>query len=253
MIWLLRQAEKLIYRNALHIVALSPGMKDGVIAAGTPETKITVIPNMSKPDIFFPRPVKEMTEPAINPEKFNIIHFGSMGRANGLEFITDTARILKQKGDKDIMFVMAGYGTTEIVLRNIATRDGLDNMQFVGKHNTFIISELVNQCDASLISFMNLPVLRTNSPNKLFDSLSAGKPVIVNSDGWTRRLVEDNDCGFYTDPGKPEEFADKLIQYKSDKLQLAIWGENARKLSLNVFDKELLSEKFVNLIESFDH
>ena len=70
-----------------------------------------------------------------------------------------------------------------------------------------IFSEVVNCCDASMTSFLDLPILYTNSPNKLFDSLSAGKPIIVNSAGWTKDLVENENCGFYVDPNNPEDFA----------------------------------------------
>lgn len=54
-IWYLRRLERHIYERSEHVVALSPGMQEGVIAAGTPKEKTSMIPNMSKPDKFFPR------------------------------------------------------------------------------------------------------------------------------------------------------------------------------------------------------
>lgn len=62
----------------------------------------------------------------------------------------------------------------------------LHNVQFLGNHKMKVVSEIVNCCDISITSFKNLPILNTNSPNKLFDSLSAGKPIVVNSAGWTK-------------------------------------------------------------------
>ena len=50
----LRAFEKRIYQKSEHVVALSPGMKDGVVKAGTSEEKVSMIPNMSKPDKFYP-------------------------------------------------------------------------------------------------------------------------------------------------------------------------------------------------------
>jgi glycosyltransferase involved in cell wall biosynthesis len=249
----LRKLEKSIYKNAIHIVALSPGMKDGIIQAGIEDSKITIIPNMSKPDLFYPHTKSEsiFEDYGINPNHFNIIHFGSMGKANGLEFIIETAIELKKAKVKDVTFVLAGYGSTESLIKKLAIDHQLRNIIFTGKHNTFIMSELVNCCDACIVSFRKLPILTTNSPNKLFDGLSAGKPIIVNSTGWTKDLVEQYECGFYVDSDNPADFVTKLLKCKSDNELLCKWSANARNLSLTTFDKTILSKKFVDLIEKF--
>ena len=186
---------------------------------------------------------------SIDINKFNVIHFGSMGRANGLKYITDAAKVLQDGGHDDVNFVFMGDGATCPELKKQAEEQGLKNVQFLGNHPMETVSEVVNLCDASITTFMNLPILQTNSPNKLFDSLSAGKPIIVNSAGWTKDLVEKDDCGFFVDPERPEELAEKLLQYKDDKETLKRWGENARKLSLEVFDKDILSAKVADVLE----
>ena len=251
-IWALRKFEKRIYKKAEHVVALSPGMRDGVVRVGTPEFKVSMIPNMSKPDKFYPHEINmEIANKfGIDTKLFNVIHFGSMGRANGLKYIIDTAKLLKERGNEDVNFVFLGDGATCPLLKKQVEVQSLNNVQFLGNHPMDIVSEIVNLCDVSITSFLNLPILQTNSPNKLFDSLSAGKPIIVNSAGWTKDLVEKDDCGFYVDPESPDDFADKLLLYKEDKSTLKRWGENARKLSLEVYDKNILSAKVANVLEN---
>jgi len=251
-IWYLRRLERHIYERSEHVVALSPGMQEGVIAAGTPKEKTSMIPNMSKPDKFFPHePNMEVANKyGVDITKFNVVHFGSMGRANGLKYIIDTAKILQDKGINDVNFIFMGSGATEPILKKQVEEQELKNVQFLGLHPMATLSEIVNLCDASMTSFLNLPILKTNSPNKLFDSLSAGKPIIVNSAGWTKDLVEKDDCGFYVDPDSPENFAEELIRYKDEKETLKRWGENARKLSLEVFDKSILAAKVADVIEN---
>lgn len=251
LIKVLRKLEKRIYDKAEHVVALSPGMKDGVLKAGTPENKVTMIPNMAKPDKFFPHePNMDIAQKfGIDTNKFNVIHFGSMGRANGLKYIIDTAKVLQDKGETDINFVFLGDGATCPMLKKQVEEQKLRNVQFLGNHPMDVVSDIVNLCDASITSFLNLPILKTNSPNKLFDSLSAGKPIIVNSAGWTKDLVEKNDCGFYVDPESPSDFAEKLLMYMGEKETLRRWGENARRLSIEVFDKDILSAKVADVIE----
>jgi Glycosyltransferase len=102
-----------------------------------------------------------------------------------------------------------------------------------------------------MVLFLNLPVLRMNSPNKFFDSLSAGKPIIVNSAGWTKDVVEQNNCGLYVDPEKPEQLAEKLLEIKDDKDLLKTWGNHARKLSIEVYDKAILSAKVADVLEMY--
>lgn len=249
----LRKFEKRIYDKAEHVVALSPGMKEGVMRAGTPESKVSMIPNMAKPDKFFPHePNMEVVKQfGIDLSKFNVIHFGSMGRANGLQYIIEAAKCLKEKGDDTVRFFFMGRGATEPIVKKLAEDYGLTNVSFLGSHKMDVVSEVVNCCDASITTFLNLPVLKTNSPNKLFDSLSAGKPIIVNSAGWTKDMVEKDDCGFYVDPEKPEELAEKLLEYKDDTDTLKRWGENARKLSINVFDKDILTAKVADVLEKY--
>lgn len=250
---LLRKFEKGIYDKAEHVVALSPGMKEGVMKAGTPEEKVSMIPNMAKPDKFFPHePNLEIAKQfGIDLTKFNVIHFGSMGRANGLQYIIEAAKCIKDKGDNSVHFIFMGSGATEPVIKKMAEDYGLDNVKFLGNHKMDVVSEVVNCCDASITTFLNLPVLQTNSPNKLFDSLSAGKPIIVNSAGWTKDMVEKDDCGFFADPEKPEELAEKILLYKEDKETLERWAKNSRRLSIEVYDKDLLSAKVADVIEKY--
>lgn len=252
-IWALRKFEKCIYDKAEQVVALSPGMKEGVMKAGTLEEKVSMIPNMAKPDKFYPHE-KNMgvaKEFSIDTTKFNVIHFGSMGRANGLQYIIEAARCLRDKGDDSIRFLFMGFGATEPVIKKMAEDYELKNVQFLGSHPMDVVVEVVNCCDASITTFLNLPVLKTNSPNKLFDSLSAGKPIIVNSAGWTKDMVEKEDCGFYSDPEDPNDLVEKLLKYRDDSETLNRWGENARRLSLEVYDKDILAGKVADVLEKY--
>ena len=112
-----------------------------------------------------------------------------------------------------------------------------------------MLSEIVNCCDISLVSFLNLPILDTNSPNKLFDSLSAGKPILLNSRGWTKRLVETHKCGYYYDYGSFSSFEKTLGKIINNKDKLKTLGVNSRKLAASKFDKIRLTKKISLILE----
>lgn len=243
-----RSLEKLIYKHARHVIALSPGMQDGIIKY-IPRDKTSVISNMSKIDDFSPRVKDECLIQKLNikPNSFKIVHFGSLGIANGVDVIIESAKILKT--DPSVEFLFLGGGSTEEKLIHECERQGLYNVKFLGKFPMKMTSEIVNLCDVSIVSFKDIPILYTNSPNKLFDSLSAGKPIIVNSAGWTKDLVEENRCGMYVNPNDPMDLVNK-VKFLKDNPELVVkMGRNSRLLAENVYDKSLLSKKFVEIIE----
>lgn len=245
---LAKSLERTLYVNAEHIVALSPGMKEGVISSGISADKVSMIPNMAKIEEFFPREKNYDLLDSFNLKRtsFKVIHFGSLGKANGANSIIECAILLKDF--PNIEFIFIGGGSTENDLKTLCDRSGLSNVHFLGKFNMNITSDIVNFCDVSIVSFMDIPILYTNSPNKLFDSLSAGKPIIVNSAGWTKDLVEESGCGYYVDPSQPQELADKLIFLSQRPDVISQMGVVSRNLATEKYDKSILTEEFVEII-----
>jgi len=243
--------EKTIYHNAIHIIALSPGMKDGVINKGIEASKVSIIPNMSKIDKFWQRTKNKLIAEKFNIDlkKMNVIHFGAMGKANGLEYILKSAERLKNMGINSINFIFMGKGAVKKNMIFIIKEKRLTNVQIIDAQPMGVVSEIVNLCDVSMVPFANIPILQTNSPNKLFDSLSAGIPVIVNSAGWTKDLLEKYSCGVYVDPDNPQELADTLIKWSRKREKVLEMGRNSRKLAEKVYDKSILSKKFVSIMD----
>lgn len=244
-----RYLEKTIYRNARHVIALSPGMQDGVLQY-IPIEKTSMIPNMAKMDEFWPREKNQvlMEKLGLRSDTFKVVHFGSLGKANGAHTIIESAKLLKDHSDIEFLFV--GGGSTEKELIAEVEKNKLRNVEFLGKFPMKEVSEIVNFSDVSVISFLNLPILYTNSPNKLFDSLSAGKPIIVNSAGWTKDIAEKYRCGYYVDPENPQELADKVLFLKNRPEIVSEMGKRSRELSEKVYDKSILTKQFVKTVET---
>ncbi|WP_233882027.1 glycosyltransferase family 4 protein [Tenacibaculum piscium] len=239
--------EKIIYKKALHIIALSPGMEKGVLKFVS-QKKVSMIPNMAKIDAFFPRDknFKLLESLNLKKESFKVIHFGALGLANGAHTIINTAKLLKD--NNEIEFIFIGGGATEADLIKECESNNLTNVKFLGRFAMSETAEIVNFCDVSIVSFLDLPILYTNSPNKLFDSLSAGKPILVNSAGWTKDLVEKYNCGFYANPKHPQELADKIIFLKNNIKEREIMSQNSRNLAETKYDKSILCAQFADIV-----
>jgi len=247
LIWLTRKFEKTIYKNATHVIALSPGMQYGVVKY-IEKVKTSMIPNMAKKDEFWPREKNVALEKELNlnPNSFKIIHFGALGLANGAKTIIESAKLLKE--DDTVEFLFVGGGATEEELQQECQKNGMENVKFLGRFPMKDTSEIVNLSDVSIVSFKDLPILYTNSPNKLFDSLSAGKPIIVNSAGWTKDIVENYNCGYYVNPNHPKELVDKIKHLQSHPDIVKTMGINSRKLAEEKYDKSILSKQFAEVI-----
>lgn len=249
----LKWFEKTIYKNSIHIVALSPGMLDGVLDQGISIEKTSLISNMAKIDAFWSRKKDEhlIKKFGLNKASFKIIHFGSIGEANGTMYIIEAAKLLRE--NLEIEFVFIGVGSSEQELVEECDKFKLNNVYFLGNHPMKLVSEIVNFCDVSVVTFKDLPILNTNSPNKLFDSLSAGKPIIVNSNGWTKDLVEDNKCGFYVDPKSPKDFVNKILFLKKNNLKKENMGILSRKLAEEKYDKKILCKNFADVVKKIKY
>jgi glycosyltransferase involved in cell wall biosynthesis len=243
-----RWFEKTIYKNAQHVIALSPGMQEGVTKY-IPIAKTSMIPNMSKKDEFWPREKNKELEKelGLSSDSFKIVHFGSLGLANGAETIIESAKLLKE--DDSIEFLFVGGGSTEKQLIEECRKHKLLNVKFLGRFPMKGTSEIVNLSDISIVSFKDLPILYTNSPNKFFDSLSAGKPIIVNSAGWTKDMVEKHNCGFYVYPNQPQELVNKILFLKDHPEVVKEMGQKSRCLAETVYDKSILTKQFVEMVK----
>ncbi len=249
-----RWLEKAIYNNAKHVVALSPGMQEGVVRlTGRPE-KVSMIPNMAKVDKFGKGTSDDTLRQRLGLQEnsFRVIHFGAMGVANGLDYILDAARILQHWGESDVEFVFLGEGSQALRLMERTQLGNIGNIRFFNRVPMEQLAEVLKLCDASIVSFLDIPILYTNSPNKLFDSLSAGLPVIVNSAGWTMEMVEKHHCGAYVNPSNPEELANLIVEWKNDRALLKKLGQNARQLAESSYDKSILCAKFVTIVNTLN-
>jgi glycosyltransferase involved in cell wall biosynthesis len=113
------------------------------------------------------------------------------------------------------------------------------------------LAEILGAADVGLMLLADVPAFYYGtSPNKFFDYISAGLPVLNNYPGWLAGLIEENQCGIAVPPGQPEVFADALEKLSDDADRCCEMGRQARRLAEQRFDRLRLAAEFVNLLES---
>jgi glycosyltransferase involved in cell wall biosynthesis len=249
--WLARALERFVYARAAAVVALSPGIRDGVVAAGVPAAKVELVPNASDLELFSPElDGREMRERLGLGKSFVCSYFGAMGEANDLTQVVEAGALLEQRGEDGVRFVLMGEGKRRPELERLARARGARNVVFADPvPDKSQVARLAAASDACLTVFKDVPVLATNSPNKLFDTFAAGRPAIVNTPGWMRELVERNEAGLFARPGDPADLADKVLLLR-DRPELAErYGRNARALAEREFDRDELAARVLELLE----
>jgi glycosyltransferase involved in cell wall biosynthesis len=254
-IWWLRRMAAKIYSGAKHIVALSPGMKEGIVRTGVPAEKVTVIPNGSDLDLFSPDVDGSAARERLGlGDRFAAVYFGAMGLANGLEYAIEAARILAERGNSRIVLVLHGSGGKRPDLEKMARQYRLTNVIFSnpapGKAH---VAQIIAACQACLTIYRATKE-HTWSPNKMFDALAAGKPVLINVPGWLGETIENNHCGRSLDPYQPQALADALEELAAHPELCREMGKNARALAEREFARAKLADRLESVLsEAIQH
>ena len=88
------------------------------------------------------------------------------------------------------------------------------------------------------------------SPNKFFDYIAAGLPVLNNYPGWLADMIDENKCGVVVPPENPEAFADVLEYLADHPEEMSEMGRNAHALAKQSFDRRKLADEFVDWLEA---
>jgi len=245
----LRFFETFTYRRARHIIALSPVMAEGILTAGISKDKVTMIPNYCNLEFFKPGKPKFNSLEKLVYNNHIVAYSGAISDANNLELIIDAAEKLQKVGSP-VIFMIAGDGREKPKLEKLVETKKLKNVIFLGKISKYEVVNLYRRAIACIILFKNLPVLSTNSPNKFFDAISTGKPIITNMGGWIGEMVESNKIGFSVENDNPQAIVKAVLQLiNMDKKQLEEMGQNARKLAVEKFDSNAMAGKLEMIFE----
>jgi glycosyltransferase involved in cell wall biosynthesis len=200
--------ERLFYRRAAKVIALTEGIRAGVIAKGKDPADVLFVPNGMDDWMLDARPVPADDCPFNPAEHFICTYIGAHGRWNKLETILEAAQRLR--GTR-IRFLLVGDGDYKAELRRYADRLQLDNLCF---HHAVPKKRIVDYLALShvgLICTWDHEFQRMVLANKVFDYMAAGCPIVAAARGETAALVERADCGWSVGPEQPDALARLLL------------------------------------------
>lgn len=244
----MRGLEWASYRSAHALVALSPGILEGIKHRGVPGERIALVPNGCDLDLFAQH-VEPWWPAGVEPTDLMAVFAGTHGMANGLGAVLDAAAELKRRGRKDIKLLLIGNGKLKPDLQARAEREGLTNVVFHEPVNKDRLAGLLAASDVGLQVLANVPAFYFGtSPNKFFDYIAAGLPVLNNYPGWLAEMIQANQCGFVVPPKDAVAFADALERAANNRNELKSMGQRGRALAEGQFARTELADRWVDWV-----
>jgi len=248
---LLSALEWTAYRTATRLIGLSPGIVEGIRRRSDPHKPVAMVPNGCDLDVFGSTADEKRTATGANSDKLVCIFMGAHGLANGLDAVLDAAAELKARSRNDIELLRIGHGRCKPALQQRANAEGLDNVMFLDPVPKTELHAILQGADVGLMILANVPAFYYgSSPNKFFDYIAAGIPVLNNYPGWLADLIGREEAGVAVAPDDSAAFADGLVYLADNTEKRVTMGLNARRLAERDFDRSKLAETFVAEIEA---
>jgi len=242
-----RLLERITYRRADKIIALSEGMARGVADAGVSKDKIVVIPNIADIETF-----ADDSPPPSTASRFVenlgdrpvVLYCGTFGRVNGLQYMVELAEAALALGS-DLAFVAVGEGAEREAVVSEARGRGVLGKTF------FALSPVTKQELPALFRsatfgsswVIDVPALEHNSANKFFDTLAAHRPLLINHGGWQADALEQSGAGWRLDRD-PQIAIEQLNTILSEPGAVMRAGAAARALAEQEYALTVLSDRF---------
>ena len=239
--------ERFLYRRAERIVVLAAGTERSLVADGVAPEKLRLIPNGAEPSDFVPSaPVADLRR------RFGFtgtvaLYAGAHGPANGLDLLIDAAAELRHERPQ-LRLVLVGGGVDKPRLAERIDAEGLTNVELRDPVPKSAIPELLAAADIGLHVLADVALFRYGvSPNKLFDYLAAGLPVITNTRGEVADLVEASGAGLAV---APDGLADGLRQMvDASAEQRRRWADNGPAYMQRTHSRTILAGRLEALLD----
>lgn len=246
-------SDRYILKTASEVIALSRSMQK-VMADKYKKYRlkprlVTVIHNWA--DDMFIKPVDKSSNPFIKEnglqDKFVVQYSGNLGASYELEFIIDTARMVK---DDSIVFLFIGDGIKKGKLKAMADEHGLSNIKFLPYQKKENLPYSLTASCVSIVTYdSNLDGLLM--PSKLYSILASGKPVIgfCRKNSEVGNIISSAECGYLIEDNYEREFLEKIMFLKENKELSTSLGNNARKYFEKHFTFKHSLEKYIEIIK----
>jgi lipopolysaccharide/colanic/teichoic acid biosynthesis glycosyltransferase len=236
-------------RTATKINVLTPAFREDIVRRGlAPEEKVSVISNGADDDTFQPGPKNNTVRERFGwTGKFVAMYTGAHGPANDLDRLLEAAERLREH--PDILLVSVGDGPERERLERETLARGIRNLCFTGAQPKSAMPEMINSADVGLAMLRATPTYKTVYPNKVFDYMACGRPVVLAIDGAARQLVCDEaQAGVFVTPEDGDCLARAILDLSRQPERCALMGERGRAWVVNNVSRKALARRYLETL-----
>ncbi|RME42568.1 MAG: glycosyltransferase [Caldilineae bacterium] len=251
LIWLSRRLERFLYRRARRIIAVTKGIREGIIGEGIPPEKVVLVPNGVDDDLFatLPDDRRESIRRQYGWDgRFVALYAGTLARSDGLEAIVRAAATLTHYRNLQIVFL--GDGEVKPRLTAMAEETHLANVTFLPSQPKCRVPHFIAAADVCLMPVKNDPFFQLTLPNKLFDYMAGARPVIAAvPPGEAQSLVEEAQAGLVIPPEDEIRLAAALLELCEHPDACRQYGENGRRYVLRHYRRSRLAGRLIAALD----
>jgi glycosyltransferase involved in cell wall biosynthesis len=238
--------EKIGYWKSDHIVSVLPNAASHINSISGNPSKFNYIPNGISEDLLQNERLPADILVLLPKNKFIIGYTGTIGMANALEYLVDSALLLSD--NKKIHIVMVGDGYLKEELQQKSQL--LENITFIPKIRKSYMQAVIAHFDVCFIGRNNTPLFDHGvSSNKYFDYMLASKPVLVSSNR-IKDPVELSECGIIVKPDSAEAIRDGILElFALTPIQRATMGTKGKEYAKQYHSFDYLSDKYEKLFD----
>jgi glycosyltransferase involved in cell wall biosynthesis len=236
--------ERFLYRGSQLVIVNSPGFTQHVERGGA--RRVEIVPNGADLDMFESSEGGEEFRRQHGLEgKYVLLYAGAHGMSNDLNVLLEAASLLQDC--PKVAIVLLGDGKDKPSLQDRSEKLGLVNVFFIAPVPKSEMPAALAAADACIAILKPIPLYATVYPNKVFDYMAAGKPVILAISGVIKEVIEEAGAGIPVAPGDPAAISQAVRALAGDPEQGKIMGLKGRQYIKEHFDRPILAKKLAAL------
>lgn len=249
----MQTAEDYCYRHVNGVISILSKAEGHMRERGLAEGKFHCVPNGIvledwKSPTAIPDEHKRLLKRLHDEGKFVVGYAGAHGPANSLDSVIDAAAEIK---DNNVELVLTGTGQDKKKLMKHTQEKGYKNVHFLPPINKMAIPTLLGEMDALYVGLQKQSLFRYGiSPNKMYDYMMAGKPIIQAIDAGNN-IVEEAKCGIYAEPENAKSIGNAILKIKEmSREERETLGKNGHEFVLKNHTYQVLAEKFLDALKN---